>query len=301
MLLCFFSCQNKNADFGPQKLGGKWVSTNTLELGQQTYMTYCVSCHGVSGDGKGPASIGAHPPPRNFQKGLYKFAFVESGSLPRDEDLKRTIRYGLRGTPMLPWDISDKRLDAVVQYIKTFSPVWKENEAGQALEMSEDPWGAKLASQAIEQGRKVYNGVAQCYACHPYYSSLEQVNKDTQEILQMSTTEFARPDPWNSVLSGSEYDAQFMPPDYTKNWIRSGSDIKSIYRVLAAGVNGTAMTPWKGMLSLNGDEVESEKNLWAVAYYVNSLQMLKYDWKNRHDFVNKLHKQLKEDVKSYSP
>ena len=102
--------------------GGKVVSANTLNLGQTTYMEYCVSCHGVKGDGNGVSAKGMYPAPRNFTQGIYKFGNVVSGELPHDEDFYRIIRHGLKGSAMLPWDISDKRLDAVVQYIKTFAP-----------------------------------------------------------------------------------------------------------------------------------------------------------------------------------
>jgi len=44
---------------------------------------------------------------------------------------------------MLSWDISDKRLDAVIQYIKTFAPqVWesKEKKLGNHVELAPDPY-----------------------------------------------------------------------------------------------------------------------------------------------------------------
>ena len=63
-------------------LGGKKVSARRLNNGEHLFLTYCSACHGVNGDGKGPASVGLRPPPRNFQQGQFKFAAVASGQLP---------------------------------------------------------------------------------------------------------------------------------------------------------------------------------------------------------------------------
>jgi hypothetical protein len=286
LALVLVACTSQKFD-APQKLGGQWVSAETLNLGHDTYMNYCMQCHGAMGDGNGPAAQGSSPLPRNFQMGIFKFGSVATGELPTDEDLKHTVRYGLRGTPMLPWDISDRRLNAVVQYIKTFSPRWKEEAAGTPQEPSKDPWGPALASQAIEQGKKIYYGFAQCHQCHPSFVSLEDINRYSQELTGNSIKEI-RANPHLSTLLESSYQVKIMPPDFTKNQIKTGGDIETIYKVLGTGIGGTAMPAWKGMLSPTGNAEESEKNQWAVAYYVNSLHRLKYDSEARKKFFAEL-------------
>src|SRR3982074_2268676 len=104
---------------GPFKLAGnKSIDVKALTDGHEAYMLYCYGCHGDKGGGKRPASPAMRPPPRNFTRGLFKFAGVEAGKLPTDEALERTIRRGLNGTPMLPWDILDLERKAIVQYLK---------------------------------------------------------------------------------------------------------------------------------------------------------------------------------------
>ena len=284
MSLALSACTSQKFD-GPQKLGGKWVSYKTLNVGYDTYMNYCMQCHGVNGDGLGPASQGLYPQPRNFKQGLFKFGSVASGELVTDEDLKHTIRYGLRGTAMLPWDISDERLDAVVQYIKTFSPVWKEQSAGTPQAKTPDPWGPARASEAITLGRKLYYGMAQCYTCHPSYAPLKDVDAASKELTGNGVATM-RANPDVSVLQDSSYGHKFMPPDFTKSFIKTGGDINTLYQVLGTGVGGTSMPAWKGMLS--GDEKEAESRLWALAYYVNSLHQLKYNWDARKAFFAEL-------------
>ena len=94
-----------------------------------------------------------------------------------------------------------------------------------------------------------------------------------------------RPNAHISVLQGSSYGVHsYMPPDFTKLHIRSSRDLNGIYVRLAAGVNGTSMPAWRGMLSLKGDAAEDERNLWALSYYVQSLSDLKWDPEARKAF-----------------
>src|SRR5688572_18898013 len=83
----FSSCQDHKFREDKVFVGGKVVTKETLNLGHTTYLEYCVSCHGVNGDGNGVASKGLVPRPRDFTLGLFKFGKVQSGELPHDEHL----------------------------------------------------------------------------------------------------------------------------------------------------------------------------------------------------------------------
>ncbi len=286
LLFVLSACKTQKFS-APVKLGGKWVSAETLNTGHDIYMNNCMSCHGVQGDGVGPAAQGQMPLPRNFKQGLFKFANVPGGELPRDEDLKRTIRYGLRGTGMLPWDLQDKELDAVTQYIKTFSPVWREKVAGDAVAISKDPWGIQKASEAIAQGEKLYHGLAQCWSCHPTYTSMEKISEYSKELTG-NEIKSIRTRPYLSTPLDSSYNTKVMPPDFTKNFIKTDGSPARTYEVLGVGINGTAMPAWKGLLSASGNEEESERNQWALAYYVESLYHLKFDLPARKKFMENL-------------
>jgi mono/diheme cytochrome c family protein len=113
--LCFPSAEGSCADGS-----GVEVSAETLSYGQEQYILYCYACHGDAGDGRGPASRWLRPPPRDFRIASFKFGKVTDG-LPHDSDLKKIIDHGLVGTPMLDWNMAAPTLDAIVQYIKTFS------------------------------------------------------------------------------------------------------------------------------------------------------------------------------------
>jgi mono/diheme cytochrome c family protein len=68
---------------------------------QRLYESNCAVCHGIQGDGNGPAAGMFLTRPRDFLAGIFKFRSTPSGSLPTDEDLFWTITHGLRWTGMI--------------------------------------------------------------------------------------------------------------------------------------------------------------------------------------------------------
>ena len=250
---------------GPMKLGGKLVPAAALQAGARGYLLYCRNCHGDGGDGKGAAAPGLSPPPRDFTLGLFKFGAVAGGALPSDDDLLRIAHSGLHGTAMLGWDgIPEATLRDILQYVKTFSPRWKEEEPGDPVTATPDPWKGKEALGA-ERGKKVYHGFAQCLTCHPSYAPRKFVYEASKELTGNATTDF-RDDMYGSVLKESDYGVKLLPPDFTFSDLRSirpESRLADLYRVIASGVGGTAMPSWKGALP--------EEDLWALVHYVSSL------------------------------
>jgi mono/diheme cytochrome c family protein len=243
-------------------LGGKKVSARALNNGAQQFETYCSACHGVNGDGKGPASVGLRPPPRDFHLGKFKFAAVSSGQLPNDEDLMRIVKGGLHGTAMLPWsDVPDKDIYDILQYIKTLSPRWADSKPGDPIVAPADTWGPERKAEAITRGMKLYHGFAQCLLCHPAYAGQSDVNAASMELSKREAQ--LRQDPFNSQLKESDYGVKIMPPDFTRDPVRSGETLNDLYRTIASGIGGTAMPAWKGALP--------DEDIWAIAYYVHSL------------------------------
>lgn len=67
----------------------------TAENGKELYMAYgCAACHGVDGDGKGPAAGLSKIPPRNLRD---LSAYVTGTSA---EEIARSIEYGMKETGM---------------------------------------------------------------------------------------------------------------------------------------------------------------------------------------------------------
>jgi mono/diheme cytochrome c family protein len=286
-LFLLASCEEGSPFKEGKVLGGQQVDKATLNLGYTTYMEYCIQCHGIDGKGQGPSSLGLLPPPRDFSQGLYKFSWTQYGELPHDEDLARIIRHGLKGTAMLPWDISDRRLNAVVQYIKTFAPqVWEGQDKvpGTKFDFPADPFGPARKAEAIEQGKKVYHITAACTQCHRGYETKADISNFNKELTgaAMKPGELA-PDIYQLKSQDTEYNYKALPPDFTYHQLRSVVDMESLVQRLMYGVTGSGMPGWK--------DVISDEELWAVAYYVQDLIERGKDPAQRRQLMDKLQNQ----------
>ena len=240
------ACGEQTAPFKqPIKLAGKEVSAEKLNDGRVAYLQYCRACHGEKGDSKGPAAPGLRPPPRDFTQGSFKFAGVLDQKLPRDEDLRadRPRRRPARDRDG-GWEVPDRKLDGIIQYIKTLSPKWREDDAvGDPVQVPPDPWGDARKTEAIERGKQLYHGFAQCLGCHAAYAPKQYIYDASKATLGTGTTDF-RPGMYQPELKDSEYGVKVLPPDFLFNELRSiepGSELHDLYRILVAGVTGAAM------------------------------------------------------------
>jgi mono/diheme cytochrome c family protein len=83
--------------------------------GKAVYERHCVSCHGISGWGDGPEARSLTVPPANF----HRF----SSYLKSDEQLQRTIEYGIVFSPMHSWQgqLTETEIRDVLEYIRLLS------------------------------------------------------------------------------------------------------------------------------------------------------------------------------------
>jgi mono/diheme cytochrome c family protein len=277
-LLALPACTRVDSTFtAPRKLAGKTVSAAILNQGHVYYLQYCRACHGDKGDGRGPAAESFRPPPRNFTQGEFKFGWVLDQKLPRDEDLVRIATSNLHGSAMLGWQVPEEELSAIIQYIKTLSDAWKDDDAvGEPVVPKPDPWVGKEQA-AIARGRLLYHGYTQCLTCHPAYASPEEISAASVALTGQPKTDF-RPSMYQPELKDSDYTAgdykvQLLPPDFLVNQMRSPRDetqLEDLYKLLVAGVTGAAMPAWDPNVL-----PEKTSDVWALAYYVRSLARLR--------------------------
>ncbi|WP_231615336.1 cytochrome c [Novipirellula artificiosorum] len=82
------------------------------------YREHCAVCHGLSGNGNGPASLVQDPYPRDFRHGVFKWKSTERNAPPTRDDLAERIRLGIAGTAMPAYPLlSNKELDCIVDYV----------------------------------------------------------------------------------------------------------------------------------------------------------------------------------------
>ena len=201
--------------------------------GRIVYEANCAICHGERGDGRGHAAQHFATPPRDFVAGRYKIRSTGSGQLPTDDDLRRSIVRGLPGTGMVPHDhLSRGDVDAVIEYVKSFSPRFAAGSARAAIPISAAP---PSGPAAMARGREVYQK-AECYECHG---------------------RAARGD------GPSAKDLKITPTDLTRRPLKSGPTPLDIVRTVLTGFDGTPMPSYHLVLE--------DQEIWDLAYYVESL------------------------------
>ncbi|RIK64217.1 MAG: hypothetical protein DCC65_14460 [Planctomycetota bacterium] len=283
VVLWIGACADKPADerdedmSRPATFGFQTSLHQTLiDEGKITYERYCLGCHGAAGDGAGEAAVFLNPRPRNFVTARFKFSSTRSGQLPTDDDLRRTIKNGLRGSAMPPFNLlSDRKVDALVAYIKTFSPEWTEREPASPVPFVDDPYGEEGRAEAVARGEAVYHGFASCWSCHPAYVSEARIS---DYIVQFGgqPREVFRPGLYESDGKANDEGEMVYPPDFRRDYVRAGMTVRDIYRSVSAGITGTAMPTWIDSIDVPGKSpgdppVVSQKDLWAMSYYVQEL------------------------------
>jgi DMSO reductase family type II enzyme heme b subunit len=224
-----------------------------IEQGLAIYVRRCSFCHGLLGDGEGPAAEFLDPRPRDFTLGTFKFRTTQSGELPLDVDLFRTVSRGLSGTAMQAFDddrikngLSEDERWQVIAYIKTFAPEFEDPDfdpitTGKvvALPQTRAPYDA----DTIAKGRDVFER-AKCWECHG-----KQGRGDGQKA-------FDREDDWGFPI---------RIRNVTHPWkIKGGIAVEDIYMRFSTGINGTPMPSFVKALG--------EEDRWYLANFIKSLQ-----------------------------
>lgn len=111
----------------PVELNGVSVAPEVLNRGEMAYMRYCRGCHGQTGHGDGPYGSSMQPRPADLTSGRYRT--MGDGALPSDAELMHLVENGIEGTGMRGIAMTDEDRRAVVQYLKTLSPRWREPQA----------------------------------------------------------------------------------------------------------------------------------------------------------------------------
>ncbi len=223
-----------------------------LGKGEAVYFRRCSFCHGLLGDGEGPAAKYLDPRPRDFTLGTFKFRTTQSGELPTNEDLFRTVSRGLPGTGMQAFDsdlikngLSEDDRWAVIAYIKTFAVEFDDPDldpvtSGKVIALPANR--APFNEETIARGKAVFEK-AKCWSCHGKLGRGDG-NKEFRE------------DDWGFPI---------RIRNVTHPWkIKAGSDVEDIYMRFTTGISGTPMPSFVKSLT--------EEERWDLANYIKSLQ-----------------------------
>ncbi len=216
------------------------------EKGKPIYEKLCVGCHGITGEGDGPAADRLRPRPRNFRGSRFKFTWTNFGKLPQDETLFKWIAEGLNfpATSMPGWSdvLSDEEIWSVVAYIKTFSKKFKRDEKKKRypkpITIGEAP---QWTEADISAGKELF--LKNCEKCHG--------------------TE-GRGSGATAVALKHDFGDRIWPRNLTKGWTyRAGNAPADIYRTIATGISGTPMPA-------HADALKPEQ-IWDIVGFVDSI------------------------------
>jgi cbb3-type cytochrome c oxidase subunit III len=227
------------------------------EHGKAVYAAHCVECHGPEGRGDGPAAPVLTPRPRDFSEGRFKIRSTESGQLPTDADLVRSVGQGLPGSAMPAWAavLPDADIRDVVTYIKTFSDRFTSEQPAVVVPGDDIP----ASPESVARGAHVYETL-KCASCHG------TDGRGTGAIAR----DFR--DDWNQPLRAA---------NLTEPWTFHGGETpRDIYLRFRTGMSGTPMPSFVG--TATNDE------MWDLANYVASLAR-KPVWSMTADEINQLY------------
>lgn len=209
--------------------------------GKAVYEKYCVGCHGERYDGNGPAAVNLLIKPRDLTLGVFKFKSTEIGSMPTNDDLKKTLTYGLSPSSMPSFALMpDAEKDDIIAFIKTLSPKWKTNYSTKQYLVPSIPdfVGTKTS---IESGKTIFN--EKCAMCHG-------VDGKRGDVI------------FHLKWSDKSPDDITRPADFSYK-IKRGPKVEDIFLSMTAGVEGTPMISFSEMIS--------EQDRWNLTSYILSL------------------------------
>ena len=223
---------------------------DVIALGERAYQRYCSGCHGVDGNGQGPAARWLDPKPRDFTAATFKFRTTPSGTLPTDADLYRTITEGVHGTSMHGWRlVSETERLALVQYIKTFSNAWEDESLfGRPMSIPTPPEDMKSDAR-VRAGRTIYRAM-NCHSCHG---------------------DAGAGDGPSAPELKDDLGHPIAPANFQRGVLRGGRTYADIYRAIVTGYSGTPMPSFNSL---------KEEQVWDVVAYLRYVMKHQADPKN---------------------
>jgi len=262
----------------PKMLGDASMDVEHLKRGMQVYMHRCQQCHGVSGDGAGPAAKYLYPAPRDYRRGMFKFTSTAYGSKPRRDDLLRTLQRGIPGTSMPSFArLSKSDLSAVVDYVLVLT---HRGELETLLVLEADPdepaFDPEIVEEFIDDIKLQWN-----QAEYSIVSPLTPQPEFTAEDIEVGKELFVKIDcvkchgldgrgqtPANVVTPLKDmWGHEARAADLTAGILRGGSRPVDIYRRIYSGINGTPMPGFQNVEQFR----EDPELIWKLVSFVLSV------------------------------
>jgi len=226
--------------------------TGHSQNAKSDYRRYCAGCHGELGDGNGENAVWLDPKPRDFTIATFKCRSTPTGTLPTDEDLFNTIARGLNNSNMPIWNTFTRQQRAdLVAYVKTFSPRWEKEKAGDPIKVPPEP---AVTIDSIAHGKVLFTKL-ECWKCHG-----PQGKGDGPSAATLTDSKDQPIRPYN--FAGGGDDSRF----------KCGSTNADIYKIFITGVDGTPMPSFADVIQPN--------DAWDLVHFLRTLQVHRHSKEN---------------------
>lgn len=258
-------------------------SPRHLAHGQAVYLNQCAGCHGVTGDGQGPAAKFLDPPPRDYRLGKFKFTSTPRGSKPRRADLERILRVGAKGTSMPSFRfMAEDDVNAVIDYVLLLSSRGElEYRLGQIAqgELTEDD---DLAPALVaEQAQAIASSwdEAEAQIIRPLTREIsatpETLAAGAKAFVQLNCYKcHGRDGKGNKAFNVGKDDwgRTAFAADLTAGTLHGGGRPLDIYRRIYSGINATPMPAFAQPDAAKGEtETQRSDTIWHLTHFVTAV------------------------------
>ena len=244
------------------------VKKDLLEKGKKVYFKRCVWCHGVEGGGDGPSAERLYTRPRNFIQGTFKIRTTDSGELPMESDLIKTVKNGLQGSAMPAWGefLSEDEIVAVVNFVKTLVQ-------DRSFDDTEDEEvNNVITGIAADNGKGPLGDAPWAATAGPYHLGVPQEHIDAGKELFIKNKCMechggeGRGD--GNPTMKDDWGFPIVAANWQECWNFRGArrdpfNPFNVARTISTGLNGSPMPNFR--------EQMTGKERWQVAAFVNSL------------------------------
>lgn len=248
-----------------------WPASAAAARGRVVYEQNCIGCHGPEGLGDGAAAAHLDPLPRNFQTNRFKFRSTESGQLPNDADLFRTITRGLPGSSMpgFPLLSEGKRHD-VVAYVLHLAGYGLAKQIARRW-MLKDEIGldvvrtTRLAELQAEVKKQLFDARKTVVVPQETPRTAASAARGKELYLKNCSAchgASGRGDGSSSYALRDWQDAEIRARDFTSGVFRGGDEPRDLFLRLRTGLNGTPMP----------SSLEPDEDVWAIVQYALDLR-----------------------------
>ena len=227
--------------------------------GEALYQKQCAICHGEKGDGQGTFAYLMNPRPRNFLAGKFKLTTTEN-LVPTNGDLLKTIRRGMPGSAMPPWDhLSQADLTALVRYIRYINTEAVTTEVAQSVE--EGLYDEQTGQEILV--RRTQPGAAIRIPPEPAFDNLGWFNGRKIYLQGCASCHGVDGHPVPEAVKFDDDGYPDPPRSFVNGIFKGGMESHQLYARIFKGMRGTPMPAYEGSFS--------DREMWDLIHYVQSL------------------------------